>query len=136
MYGQIDLKVISKIYKTKDRTFDFHEFSTVNFIVKNVLNFFFPIWTYSSCESQKIWSCEFLRLTYKKVIARSYDHFPKFICVDFLEKWFLQLCQKWHSFVQKPQGVLGINVDIEAVFLTCVVVAHAFMMGHIAEEVA
>jgi hypothetical protein len=57
--------------------------------------------------------------------------------ITFLSSYVLIFWRNgFYNYVKNDIGVLGINVDIEAVFLTCVVVAHAFMMGHIAEEVA
>jgi hypothetical protein len=37
------------------------------------------------------------------------NFFPHFLHSIFWEKWFFQLCTKLPSFVQKPQGILGVK---------------------------
>jgi hypothetical protein len=44
-----------------------------------------------------------------KVILRSYSCFLHFLHLIFGGKWFLQLCPKLPSFVEKPQGILGVK---------------------------
>jgi hypothetical protein len=51
----------------------------------------------------------FLRLMFNKVTLRSYSWFHYFLHLIFDKKWFLQLCPKLPSFVQKAQGILGVN---------------------------
>jgi hypothetical protein len=43
------------------------------------------------------------------VTLRSYSCYLHFLHLIFGEKWFLQLCPTLPSFVQKPQGILGVN---------------------------
>jgi hypothetical protein len=47
-----------------------------------------------------------------KATLRYYNYFLHFLCSSFGEKWFQQLCPKLPSFVQKPQGILGIKQKI------------------------
>jgi hypothetical protein len=44
-----------------------------------------------------------------KVTLRSYGYFLHFLNLIFGGKWFLQLCPKLPNFVEKPQGILGVN---------------------------
>jgi hypothetical protein len=53
--------------------------------------------------------CKFLRLMFHKVTLRSYNYFLHFLHLIFGGKWILQLCPKLPSFVEKPQGILGVK---------------------------
>jgi hypothetical protein len=44
-----------------------------------------------------------------KATFKSYGYFPCFLHLNFWGKWILQLCPKLPSFVQKPQGILGVK---------------------------
>jgi hypothetical protein len=51
-----------------------------------------------------------LGLIYNKATFRSYKtYFPCFLHLYFRGKWFLRLYPKLPSFVQKPQGILGVK---------------------------
>jgi hypothetical protein len=54
---------------------------------------------------------KFLRLMSHKVTLRSYGYFLHFLHFIFGGKWFLQLCPKLPSFVEKPQGILGVKSE-------------------------
>jgi hypothetical protein len=47
-----------------------------------------------------------------KVTSRSYSYFPHFLPLIFWEKRFFQSSTKLPSFVQKPQRILGVNIEI------------------------
>jgi hypothetical protein len=54
--------------------------------------------------------CKFLRLMSHKVTLRSYSYLLHSLHLIFWGKWFLQLCPKLPTFVEKPQGILGVKV--------------------------
>jgi hypothetical protein len=47
-----------------------------------------------------------------RVTLRSYSYFLQFLHLIFEGKWFLQLCPKLPSFVEKPQGILGVRGQV------------------------
>jgi hypothetical protein len=51
---------------------------------------------------------------FNKVTWRYYCYFPKFLHLIYLEKWFLQPSPILPIFVQKQQGILGINSQVMA----------------------
>jgi hypothetical protein len=46
---------------------------------------------------------------FHKVTLRSYGYFFHFFHLVFGGKWLFQLCPKLPNFVEKPQGILGVN---------------------------
>jgi hypothetical protein len=57
---------------------------------------------------------------FNKENFRSYGYFPCILNLIFWGKWFLQLCPKLPSFVQKPQEILGVNIKAKLKFQSLV----------------
>jgi hypothetical protein len=83
------------------RASNFHDFLSeeLNFEKRAPPQKNFQVGILKSQRSNKMRSCIFLRLMFKKVALLSYNHIPKFQHFCFWKKWFLQPCQKLPGYV-------------------------------------